>query len=329
MKRTLISLALVLALAGCGTTDADGAGSTEWRYESGDGKTYTAEQTPKRIIAHAYSAAALMEYGIKPVAVWADMKIADDPGLQGVDFSGIAVLGQQWGKIDVEKAASLRPDLIVGDWWPVDGVYSGLEEGVEKSSHKLTKLAPVVGPAQGESIVDLIHGYEGLAASLGADITDGPGAEAKDEFAKARDAFKAAVAAKPGLSVLAVSPYEGKYAVAVPEHAPELLDLKSWGLDIIVPDKPDPEFPYWQTLSFENADTYQADLLLFDDRNLRTNLSEMKKQPLARTIKAWESEQYGEWPAYWLHTWSDYARELNELTALVTKADPELVEENA
>ncbi len=43
------------------------------------------------------------------------MPIKDDVGLQNVDFTGIEVLGEEWGKIDVEKAASLNPDLIVAD----------------------------------------------------------------------------------------------------------------------------------------------------------------------------------------------------------------------
>jgi iron complex transport system substrate-binding protein len=31
-----------------------------------------------------------------------------------------------------------------------------------------------------------------------------------------------------------------------------------------------------------------------------------------------------QWPAYWLHTYSDYAKELAELTAAIQKADPSL-----
>jgi iron complex transport system substrate-binding protein len=31
-----------------------------------------------------------------------------------------------------------------------------------------------------------------------------------------------------------------------------------------------------------------------------------------------------QWPAYWLRTYSDYAKELTELTAAIQKADPSL-----
>ncbi|KAA1424632.1 ABC transporter substrate-binding protein [Mumia zhuanghuii] len=277
---------------------------------------------PIRIIAHAYSAAALMEHGIKPIAVYADGPIKDDVGLQGVDFDGIEVIGETWGKIDVEKAAELKPDLIVGDYWPVEKSYSGVEDGVEEASKRIAELAPIVGPSQGDSIVDLIEGYAVLAESLGADVDSGSGAEAKAAFESARQTFSEAAAAKPGLTALALSPYEDTYAVAVPKYAPELLDLQEWGLDVIVPAKPDPDFPYWESLSFENADTYQPDLLMFDDRNYPGNYETLEAQPTADHIAAFAAGQYTEWPAYWLHTYSDYAAQLTELTAAIKKTDP-------
>ncbi|WP_217921523.1 ABC transporter substrate-binding protein [Miltoncostaea oceani] len=324
----VIAAALVaIALAsGCGGDDGDGAGATApaagWSWTDGSGKTVELETRPTRIIAHAYSAAALMEFGIRPIAIYADAPLDEDVGLRGVDFSGIEVLGQEWGRIDVEKAATLDPDLIVGDYWPVEEGYSGMEDGVEAKSRKLAELAPVVGPAQGGSIVTLIEGYEDLAESLGADVGSGPAAEARAAFEEARDAFRAAAEAKPGLTALAISPYGDSYAVAVPEHAPELLDLRRWGLDVIVPSAPDPEFPYWQTFSFENADTHQPDLLLFDDRNYPANREVLEKQPIARSIRAFAAGSYTTWPAYWLHTYGHYAEQLEDLTEAITSTDP-------
>ena len=83
------------------------AAATGFTWTDGSGKTVTLDAVPKRIIAHAYAAAALMEFGIKPIAVYADMPLDQDVGLKNVDFTGIEVLGEEWGKIDVEKAASL------------------------------------------------------------------------------------------------------------------------------------------------------------------------------------------------------------------------------
>jgi iron complex transport system substrate-binding protein len=305
-------------------TAAASTATSGWSFTDGSGKTVELDEVPTRIIAHAHAAAALIEFGITPIAVYADAPIKDDVGLRNVDFTGVEIIGEEWGIIDVEKAAALEPDLIVGDWWPVEKAYSGMEDGVEERSKKIGELAPVVGSAQGGSIVTLIEGYEQLAASLGADVTGGKGAQARADFEAARDAFSAAAAAKPGLTALAISPYDDKYAIAVPEFAPELLDFREWGLDVVVPEKPDPDFPYWQSLSFENADQYQPDLLLFDDRNYPGNLETLEKQPIARSIKAFAAGAHTTWPAYWLHTYTDYAQQLTRLTEAIEQADPDV-----
>lgn len=319
-----LAVAAALLLSACSSgADPNPASSataeTGWSYVSGDGKTYTADEVPTRIIAHAYAAKALMSYGITPVAVYADGPIASDVGLQGVDLDGVEVLSEEWGVIDVEKAATLQPDLVVGDWWPAEDAYSGMEGGVEEESKKLAELAPVVGPSQGDSIVDLVEGYATLAQSLGADtaVVD----QQRADFDAAVTAFQEATAAKPGLTALAISPYEDTYAVAVPEYAPELLDLQSWGLDVVVPGKPDVDFPYWESLSFENADTYQPDLLMFDDRNHPGNEDTLAAQPIAGSIKAYAAGATTTWPAYWLHTYPDFAAELERLTTVVEQAD--------
>jgi iron complex transport system substrate-binding protein len=321
-------MVLVAALAAaCGSDSADEAAATAtgpWTYTDGSGKTVELDRPPTRIIAHAYSAAALMEYGITPIAVYADGPIAEDVGLKGTDFTGVEIIGEEWGKIDVEKAAELQPDLIVADWWPVEKAYSGTEGGVEERSKKIAELAPIVGPSQGDSILGLIEGYRELAAALGADVERGEGAEAKARFEAAREAFTAATEEKPGLTALAISPWDDNYAMAVPEHAPELLDFRRWGLDVIVPAKPDPDFPYWQTVSFERADIHQPDLLLFDDRNHPGNLELLEKQPIAKRIKAYAAGAYTTWPAYWLHTYGDYADQLERLTEVIEKTDPDV-----
>src|SRR5690606_12528627 len=121
-------------------------------------------------------------------------------------------------------------------------------------------------PAQGPSIHQMIEDYEELAELLGADLDDPDVAAGRAEFEAALERFQAAVAAKPDLSVLAVSPTPESLYVGVPEHSAELSDLARWGLGLVVPASPDEGFPYWETLSWENAAKYQADLLIVDVR---------------------------------------------------------------
>ncbi|NRQ48938.1 ABC transporter substrate-binding protein [Aeromicrobium stalagmiti] len=332
MKRLLLLPVAGLLLAACGfSTSTDNASSDDgaseggpWSYASGDGKTYTADSTPQRIIAQGEAAAALMSYGIKPVAIYSNDPVKTNKSLKGLDLSGIEILSETFGEIDGEKAAELRPDLIVSSYWPLEKAYGGFESGVKAEAKKVAKLAPVVGPAEGDSVVEKLEGYEELAVSLGADVSDPKIAASKKTFDEAVDRFETTVAGQKGLTTLAVSPADDLLYVAVPGEASELSDFQRWGLDIIDPDSPDPGFPYWENLSWENADKYQPDVILMDDRNAETSMKIAAGQPTWTSIKAAEADAIVMWPAYWIHTYSDYAEQLDLLSDALAKADPDL-----
>jgi iron complex transport system substrate-binding protein len=323
--------ALVLALSACSSDIADGDGAKAasgassvpegpWSFTDGSGEVVELDEAPTRIIAHAPAAAALISYGIRPVGIYADEPVETDPNLDGVDLTDIEVLGEEWGSIDVAKASTLTPDLIVADWWPAEKAHSGLENGTKAKSKKLAELAPVVGPSQGGSILNLAEGYEDLAASLGADVESSQGAKDKAAFEKARDGFIAEMKDKD-LTALAVSPADDLLYAANPEYAPELLDFTEWGLQVVAPDSPDPDFPYWENLSWENADKYQPDVLLIDSRTFVDAKKTAEGQPTWTSIRAAEAGQVIEWPAFWLHTYGDYAEALTKLTADLADVD--------
>jgi iron complex transport system substrate-binding protein len=226
---TLLAAAAALLLAGCGlgTESGEASGENAWTYTSGDGKTYTAEEVPTRIIAQGESAAALIAHGIRPVGIFLSQPLEDTKSLQGLDLDGIEIIGETWGKIDAEKAASLEPDLIVSGYWTTEKAYGGLENGVEESSKKVAKLAPVVGPVADQSVEKMLDGFEELSGSLGADL---------DSAEQARERFKTTVAEADGLTAMGVSPADDILYVAVPKHSAELADFARYGLDIVVPD---------------------------------------------------------------------------------------------
>ena len=327
-KSSLVVAALVAALSltaltACGASEessaTDGTGGP-WSYTSASGETVEVDHRPTRIIAHSDEAAALLSYGIRPVGIYGNEKPEDNKNLEDFDLSGIAVLGTEWGEVDVEKAAALDPDLIVADWWPAEKAYSGLEEGVKAKSRKLGELAPVIGGAQGTSLVDTIAYYEGLAEALGADVDDSDGAADKAAFDAAVERFKAATASKPGLTAMGMAPGKDLLYVANPAYAPELLDFKAWGLDVQVPRDPDADFPYWENLSWEKADKYQPDLVLLDDRVAATDVAALDSQPTWKSIDAVAAGAVVPWPAYWIHTYQAYAEQLDQLAAAVERA---------
>jgi iron complex transport system substrate-binding protein len=319
---------LALALTACssdvkdGDEPASGASTPEgpWSFTDGSGEVVELDEVPTRIIAHSAEAAALMSYGIKPVGIYGDESVETDPNLQGLDLTGIEILGEEWGVIDVKLASTLNPELIVADWWPAEKAHSGMEEGVKAESKKIAELAPVVGAAQGGSILNLAEGYEELAESLGADVEDSQGARDKAAFEKAREEFSEVVEGKD-LTALAVSPATDLLYAANPEYAPELLDFEEWGLDIVEPDAPDAGFPYWENLSWENADKYQPDVLLLDSRTFDEGLKTAEAQPTWESIRAAKAGQVIEWPAFWLHTYGHYATALEKMTADLADLD--------
>lgn len=324
IKRIVALAAASTLLAACGSTtsDDDSKSGGPWAYTDASGKTVKLDSTPKRIIAHAGEAAALISFGLKPIAIYGDMPQKDDPNLKNLDLKGITNLGETWGEVDVEKAATLNADLIVADYWPVEKSYSGIEASTEAKKKGFDKLAPVVGASQGDgSILALIEGYEKLAKSLGADLDDPKVAAGKKDFEAAVANFEKATAAKKDLTALAVSPADDLLYVAVPKYAPELKDFQKWGLDVVNPSAPDKKFPYWENLSWENADKYQPDLLLMDDRTYPSNVKLAEKQPTWKSIKAAEAGATVPWPAYWLHTYNDYTVQLKALTKAVNDAD--------
>ncbi|MGU3654973.1 ABC transporter substrate-binding protein [Mycolicibacterium sp. A43C] len=320
----IVTAILALLLASCSSGGSESAGGGGWSFTSGDGTTHTAEQVPSRIIAQGEAAAALMSFGIRPVGIYLNAPVEQTRALAGFNLEGIEILGDTWGQIDVERAAVLRPDLIVSAYWPVEEAYGGFEEGVEENSKKAARLAPVVGPTIGESVEDMLNGFEALAVSLGADVNTSEIAGHKASFAAARDRFSAVTAAKPGLTALAVSPTDQLLYVAVPENSAELTDFAEWGLNLIVPDSPDPAFPYWENLSWENADKYQPDLILMDDRTYDASMAIADRQSTWKRIKAVEAGAVTPWPAYWISTWSAYAEQLDGLSDAVEKANPGL-----
>jgi len=307
--------ALALSLLAATALPAFAAG---WSYTGGDGQTVTLDDVPVRIIAHQDAAAGLIPLGIRPVGIYANSAVGEAKALQGLDLSGIEIVGEVWNEVDIEKAAALEPDIIIGEYWPLDVTFSGSANVVAA----LSQIAPITGPLQGDSILTLIEDYEKLAESLGADLSQPAIAADKAAFEASLDAFKAAVAAKPGLTAMAVTGGSQGLNIAVVDSASELRDFVSWGLNIISAGNPDAR-GYWELLSWEVADKYQPDLILVDNRYAAMEALQAEPSwPLM--LKAAEAGQVTDWPAFWLRNYAAYARELDKLTAAINAADADL-----
>lgn len=311
LKPLLTAIAAVLSL----TVPA----LAEWTYTDGSGRVVTLPDVPNRIVAHANVAAGLIPLGIRPVGIYVDGPVADDPSLRGLDLTGIAILGEAWGEIDIEKLAAVEPDIIIAEYWPLEKAYSGMEPNAADGT-LIEQIAPVAGPAQGNSTEALIKDYEALATLLGSDLSDPAIAADKARFETAKAAFQAAVTAKPGLNVLAVWAGTDALYVASAAGSAELSDFKAWGLDIIVPEVAD-DRGYWETVSWETVDKYQPDLVLVDDRAGPATRAAAEAQPTWTSIRAAAKGQVGDWPAFWMRNYKVYAEQIDKLIATIAATD--------
>jgi iron complex transport system substrate-binding protein len=206
LKVSFTAVAVAAVITGAPLAAASGGGADGWTYVDGSGTETTLDEVPTRIVAHSSAAAALISFGIRPVGIYADTAVDEELALRGLDLDGIEVVGEEWGVINLEAVAALQPDLVVAEWWPLERAYSGMEEGAGTTLETMRAIAPVVGVSQGPSIVAMIEDYADLAASLGADLDEPVVAASRSRFDAAVAAFEQAIAAQPGLTVLAVSP---------------------------------------------------------------------------------------------------------------------------
>ena len=142
---------------------------------------------------------------------------------------------------------------------------------------------------------------------------------AKTRFDKAVEAVREAAKANP-VKVLACSGAPELFYASNPAKSADLAFYKELGVDLIVPDKLDKE-GYFESLSWENADKYQPDLVLVDDRAGPATLATAEAQPTWKTIRAVEKGQVGDWPTFWMRNYRVYAQQLEKLTATINATD--------
>jgi iron complex transport system substrate-binding protein len=129
---TLFSVMTIFLLAACGGNNEEKSGeetknSTEKSYtvEHAMGST-TIKGTPKKVVILSNEGTeALLSLGVKPVG--AVQSWLGDPWYEHIskDMEGVQVVGVE-SEVNVEKIASLKPDLIIGNKLRQEKVYDQL-----------------------------------------------------------------------------------------------------------------------------------------------------------------------------------------------------------
>ena len=312
-------------LSGCSSSDNGPAESNEatsesgFSYVDGRGETVELDAVPSRIVASEQAAAALIPLGIKPIGIWGGSSFESSIPLRGLDLDGIDSVGQAYGDIDVEKVAALDPDVIITGWYAGDA-YGGLGLETSDLARKLEQVAPFLAVSAQKPSSETLKDYEALATELGAEIDTESIKTDRDAYDSAVAGLKEAIAAKPGLTAMAISPSD-QYYVAINDEFPELRDYKNWGLTLLESDVPRAaDSGSFTPVSWENVGQSQPNLILLDTRSYSTPLAELEAdRPTWALVNAAEAGNIADWTTDATNNYASYTAQIVDLTAAIDK----------
>jgi iron complex transport system substrate-binding protein len=305
---------LPVVLAACGD-DEPATTSGPWTFTDDRDVEVSLPRRPARLVLHEYALAALWDYGIRPVGAFGSVPMDEQPLFEGLDLSTVESVGEVWGEVNLEAAAALRPDLFVSTYWPSEKLLGGVKD--DRLERKLTAIAPFVGIHAQVPATTTIEHFEKLAGALGGDVDAAEPAAARERYERAVEAFHAAAEAKPGLRVMGAYADPEALYVAKPEDYSDLREFQSWGLEVVAGKSGD---PYWEKLSWENADKYPADLILYDARATAPTLDDLADIPVWRDLPAVKAGQLSPWHMEEAVSYRLFASHVEELTTAVERA---------
>ncbi|MFD5078282.1 ABC transporter substrate-binding protein [Streptomyces sp. NPDC058371] len=273
------ALGLGAALAACGDEDAKsgGTGSTSgaaksgpWSFKDDRGKTAKADRVPANIVAFTGVAAALFDYGIEVKGVFGPTRTKDgkaDVQAGDMDISKLTILGNEWGQFNIEKYAALAPDVLISTMFDAKGT---LWYVPEESADTILKVgAPSVGiSVYDRQLTEPLQRLLALAGSLGADVQADRVTKAKKRFEDAAARLRAAAKANPDIKVLIGSASQDIFYVSGSNLSVDLEYFKALGVNIVEPPAKTlaASGGWFENLSWENVDKYDADLIMMDNR---------------------------------------------------------------
>ncbi|GLW62906.1 ABC transporter substrate-binding protein [Actinomadura rubrobrunea] len=290
--------ALLAACGGGSSNGSGGSGSGGWTFTDDRGTKVSLKARPRRIVAYIGSAAALYDFGVTDqiVGVYGPTKLKDgrpDPQAGRVPVDKVTIIGNAYGEFNLEKYASLRPELLIDNMFVPGELFYVPKE----SKDKIFALAPSIGISTGSApLPKPIERFRELAAALGADVQSAQVTQAKERFDKAAQAVRDAVKANKGIKVLAASASPDLFYASNPGKNADLMYFRELGVDVIVPDKVDQQ-GYFESLSWENADKYAADVILLDNRTQALQPKDLGSKPSWKELPAVRNDQVIPWQA--------------------------------
>lgn len=290
---------VALGLTGCssgagadGSTQPTGGGPRPFHWTDGRGRDIDLEETPRVVVAQSSAAAALWDAGLHVAGAYGELTEQNgELGYQAgdLDLAELTVVGKSFGEFDLEKLASLGPELLVDMVFTPGSLWYVPEDSLEK----VEALTPTLGMEMlNLHLVEIIENFVRLATELGAD-TDAAGVpDSRAAFEKSVAKVEKAIAAKPDLKVVGYSYAEGGGVyIANPTQHPDFAYLADLGVTFVQPESAKKE-EYFTEVSLEELDRWEADLVFVDARDTTASL---EKQPTYRKLKAVQAGQVAPW----------------------------------
>ncbi|WP_055698477.1 MULTISPECIES: ABC transporter substrate-binding protein [Streptomyces] len=324
------ALGLTAVLAACGSEKKDGAGKTggdtgktgPWSFKDDRGETAKKDATPKNIVAFTGVAAALYDYGIECKGVFGPTKTKDgkaDVQAGDMDISKLTIIGNEWGQFKIEKYAALAPDVLISTMFDDKGT---LWYVPEESKDKILGLAPSVGiSVYDRQLTHPLQRIQALAESLGADMKSDKVVKAKKRFEEASERLRKVAKAHKDIRVLIGSASQELFYVSGSNLSADLEYFKALGVNIIEPpESAKKESGGWfENLSWENVDKYDADLIMMDNRTSAIQPADLDK-PTWKKLPAVKAGQVVPRVAEPIFSYAKCAPILEDLADAIEKA---------
>ncbi|WAX79878.1 ABC transporter substrate-binding protein [Streptomyces sp. KMM 9044] len=272
------ALGLGAVLVACGgeetkSGDSDASavdkGSGPWSFKDDRGTTVKLDKVPANIVAFTGVAAALHDYGVEVKGVFGPTRTKDgkaDVQAGDLDISKVTILGNVWDQFNVEKYATLAPDVLLTTTFDDAGTLWFVPE---TSKDKIAKLAPSVAiSVYDRQLTASLERMGELAESLGGDMKAAKVTDAKKRFEEASERLRQAAKANPDIKVMAGSASAELFYVSGTNFSVDLEYYKALGVNFVEPTEKakEPTGGWFESLSWENVDKHKADLIIMDDR---------------------------------------------------------------
>lgn len=291
-----------------------------WVFTDDRGVTVMLPSAPQRVIADVNVAAALWDFGVRPVGVFG-WNITGEKSFNtaggNVDPEAVEFLNDPGTTLDVERAAAAQPDLILslvyGEQY---GVWS-IDPEVQSRVEQIAPIVTISGIIRADKSLER---FAELAAALGIDLNAPEIVGQKANYEAAQQRFSDVLAAKPEMSAIFVWADPASIYVASPESAGDVMLFRDLGLD--VPTLPVAAGEYWEELSSEEAVKYPSDILFYSVRSELASLEDFENHPTFKLHPAVAAKQVFGWNQDFILNYSGIAASLNQIADGIEASDP-------